>query len=107
MGYEEFVVSALARGKPYEQLPSTLHSIITIEEYHQKVKEFWIGRGAEWSKCPAQTVCNESEYYDSLVKAYKAWMRVSYASVSTCTTQTHWPQCLGYEHKTDGIHRLP
>jgi hypothetical protein len=77
MGYEEFVVAALARGKPYDQLPGTLQAIITQDEYHHKVKEYWIGKGAQWAHCPAKEVCSESEYYESLIKSYKAWMRVS------------------------------
>ncbi len=80
MGYEEFLFSALSRGRPYEQLPATLQSIISYEDYQQRVKEYHIARGAEWAGSPAQQACGEAEYYDSLVKAYKAWLRVRTAA---------------------------
>ncbi len=89
--------AALAKGKAYDQLPSTLQAVIGPEDYAARVKEYHIARGAAWAGSPAQSLCSESEYYESLVKAYKSWMRVRHDSRACgvwtfCAQSVQWTQ---------------
>ncbi|KAL6756398.1 FAM91, N-terminal domain-containing protein, partial [Haematococcus lacustris] len=68
--------SALQRGKAYEDLPLRLQQSISLGEYQSAVQHFWIQQGEDWGVSPACSACGEQEYYEELIRSYKAWMRL-------------------------------
>ena len=43
---------------------------------HRRVKDYCIARGFSWVASTAHTVCSEADYYEDLLRAYRANKRV-------------------------------
>ncbi|GFR50721.1 hypothetical protein Agub_g12978, partial [Astrephomene gubernaculifera] len=67
---------AIASGRVYDDLPPRIRSLISPNEWRTRVKEHCIQRGLPWATSLACTVMGQQEYYEDLLKSYKAWMRL-------------------------------
>lgn len=76
MAYDEIIKRAINTQKTYEELPSRIQAVLSVAEWRNRVKETCFQQGLQWAGTLAATVCGEQEYYEELLKCYKAWMRV-------------------------------
>ncbi|GLC36568.1 hypothetical protein PLESTM_000461100 [Pleodorina starrii] len=76
MASSEPVKRAIACGRVYADLPPRVQNMISPGEWKAKVKEHCIQRGLPWATSLACTVMGQQEYYDELLRCYKAWMRL-------------------------------
>ncbi|KAF8055757.1 Fam91a1 [Scenedesmus sp. PABB004] len=76
MAYEEYVKKAIATGRSYAELPERVRAALPPAEWAARVREFCIQRGAPWATSAARALCGEQEYYDELLRTYRAWGRL-------------------------------
>lgn len=73
---QDMLRRAIASGKPYDDLPARYKEAISPYEWRIRVKEHCIQKGLPWATSLACTVASQQEYYEELVRQYKAWLRL-------------------------------
>jgi len=76
MATEEYLNRFIEAGKRYEELPVRLQSSTTELEFSRRAIAYSIKQGLSWSRSMAFNICGEHEYYDDLIKSFRASRRL-------------------------------
>lgn len=76
MATAEYLARYIESGRRYDELPARLKLTTSEEDWRRKVRGFCMERGQPWASSLAATVCSEHEYYDDLLKFFRAQKRL-------------------------------
>eukprot|EP00892_Ulva_mutabilis_P007529 jgi/Ulvmu1/5148/UM021_0165.1 len=73
---EDLVFKSVCNGVNYEDLPERVQQAMSYKAWQERVKAICIHQGLSWAGSLATAACHEFEYYEQLLKTYKAKQRV-------------------------------
>jgi len=76
MATEEYLNRFIEAGKRYEELPIRLQSSTTELEFSRRAIAYSIKQGLSWSRSMAFNICGEHDYYNDLIKSFRASRRL-------------------------------